>query len=262
MVQCSVVFPRIFVCCVILFFNSNIAAHEKQLVMGAGPSTAVVTLFFEHFSKISAAKGYQFEVEQRSIKHAGGIRASENHLFGRTGRPLNQEEKAQNKREIFIASIPLTMVVGERSGVRMISLKQLENIVTGKITNWKQLGGADHKIILVGRESTEAAFKELKKSYGFFSRAGFEKIFTRDHQLVNFIKSKKGAYAISFGAASNFDSGYHLMVNGFEAGMNLGLVYDVVNSENPLVKSVKAFAESKTWRDIVRETDFLPPEIN
>jgi len=230
--------------------------------MGAGPSTAVVALFFEHFSKIDAAKDYIFEVEQRSIKHAGGIKASGSYLFGRTGRPLSQKEKALNKREIFVARIPLTMVVGKQAGVKSITLEQLEKILTGEINNWKQLGGANHKIILVGRESTELAYGVLKEKYIFFAQANFEKILTRDHQIVNFLKSKKGGNALSFGARSNFDARYHLNVAGFEAGVNLGLVYDAANSAHPLVELARAFAKSKRWMDIVRQSDFLPPEIN
>ena len=226
--------------------------------MGAGPSTAVVTLFFEHFTKTNASKGYTFEVDQRSIKHAGGITASNKYLFGRTGRPLNEKEKTLNKEELFIARTPLTMVVGNQAGVKSIDLEQLQNIFIGKITHWNQLGGANHKINIIGRENTEAAFGVLKNKYSFFSEANFEKILTRDHQVANFLKSNKGAYAISFGARSNFDASYHLNVSGFEAGINLGLVYDASNMAHPIIKSVKEFSKSDTWTDIIKQSDFLP----
>lgn len=241
-------------------FSSSITAAEKQMVMGAGPSTFVVTLFFEHFSKKTTSKGYEFEVMQRSIKHAGGIRASDKYVFGRTGRPLNDKEKALNKREIFIARQPISMVVGQQVGVKTISLDALEKIISGKITNWNQLGGTDHEIILVGREKTEATFGVLKKKYPFFKLACFKKIFHRDHQLVNFLKSSNGDYALSFGASSNFDKKYHLNITGFEAGSNLGLVYDIKNSQHPLVKESMEFANSKTWADIIINNNFLPPE--
>ena len=236
-------------------------ALEKQIIMGAGPSTAVVTLFFKHFSKTATAKNYQFEVEPRSIKHAGGISASAKYLFGRTGRPLTQKEKALNKQEIIIARIPLTMVVGNQVNVKSITLEQLKNILTGKTINWKQLGGSDHRIIIVGRENTEAAFAALKKSYDFFEKVNFDRIFNRDHQVANFLKSKDGAFAISFGAASNFPDSYHLNVNGFESGLNLGLVYDTVNSDHPIVESVQTYTKSKTWKDIVQRSNFMPLEI-
>lgn len=242
--------------------SQPVFALEKQMVMGAGPSTAVTALFFEHFSKTDAAKGYQFEVVPRSIKHAGGIKASNKYVFGRTGRPLNEKEKALNKRDLFIARIPLSIVVGRSADVDALSLKQLEKIFTGKITNWKEVGGADHEIIVVGREKTEAAFGVLKKHYPFFKGSNFTKVFTRDHQVVNFMKSKQGQYAISFGARSNFEDQYHLQVKNFEVGVSLGLVYDLSNAQHPLVKSAQAFALSATWNKIVSNSDFLPPKAN
>ena len=45
------------------------------------------------------SRNHKFEVEQRSIKHAGGIKASGKYLFGRTGRPLNTSEKQQGKHD-------------------------------------------------------------------------------------------------------------------------------------------------------------------
>jgi hypothetical protein len=232
------------------------------MVMGAGPSTAVATLFFKHFSETEAAKEYTFEVEQRSIKHAGGITASDKYLFGRTGRPLSEKEKELNKRELILARIPLTMVIGKKTGITTITLEQLEQIFSRRVTNWNQLGGADHKIILVGREESEAAFNVLKKTYPFFLHANFDEILTRDHQIANFIKSNDGDYALSFGANSNFDEQYHLTVNGFKAGINLGLVYDAANSSHPLVESARAFSKSKTWTNILTGNGFLPADSN
>ena len=254
----------IFICniifCTGIVFSNNVTANEKQKVMGAGPSTAVVTLFFKHFSKTNTSKGYTFEVDQRSIKHAGGITSSNKYLFGRTGRPLNKNEKLLNKKEIFIARIPLTMVIGDQTGIKSITIEQLKKIMLGKITNWQQLGGANHKINLIGRENTEAAFGVLQNKYTFFTETAFEKILTRDHQVANFLKSKKGAYAISFGARSNFDDKYHLNVSGFNVGLNLGLVYDISNATHPIVKSAKEFSNSHTWIEIVKKNDFFPAQ--
>lgn len=253
-------------CLFLLGFNllvtQTAVAAEKVRVMGAGPSTQVVSLLFDQFSQQSAAQGYTFEVEQRSIKHAGGIKASDHQVFGRTGRPLNHKEKALNKQEIFVARIPLAMVTGKNTGVKSISLQQLEKIMTGKISNWKQLGGVDHDIILVGRESTEAAFSVLKKQYPFFNKAQFKKIFKRDHQVVNFLTTESGNYALSFGAQSNFEAGHVLNVTGFEAGVSVGLVYDRSNKNHPLVKAVAKYVRSEQWKKLVKQHDYLPPGLN
>ena len=238
--------------------SSSLAA-EKQPVMGAGPSTVVAKHFFKHLSSLPITQDYNFIVEPRSIKHAGGIRASGQYLFGRTGRPLNRKEKQNSKHDLFIARIPLSFVVGKKAGVKHIDMNQLEGIFTRKITNWKVLGGTDAGIILAGREPTEAAYSIIKRDHPFFRHVKFDKVLTRDHQLVNFIKSNQGDYAISFGAQSNFDDEYLLHVEGFKTGVSLGLVYDTKNAGHPVVKAAIEFAKTKTWHKIVIDSGFLPP---
>lgn len=260
MVYINTLFYRFALLSIMLSMSGFAFSVEKQMVLGAGPSIAVTTLFFEHFSKNNYVDEYVFEVEQRSIKHAGGIKASARYYFGRTGRPLNEAEKAGNKRDIFLARIPIAIVVGGLVGVKSITLEQLEQIFTGQIDRWSQLGGADHKIILAGRESTEAVFGVLKNDFPFFAKARFDKTLKRDHQVMNLLKSQSGAYAISFGAASNFDQTSRLKVTGFESGVSLGLVYDLSNQEHPLINAVKEYAKSESWIKLLMQNNYLPPE--
>lgn len=253
----------LFLFTVMFFLGASTRAsdtHEEQLVMGAGPSTVVASLFFRHFSLLPAARHHKFEVEQRSIKHAGGIKASGEYLFGRTGRPLNKSEKEQGKHDLFLARIPLSFVVGKGVGVSNITLDQLKAIFNRSITNWSELGGADAAIVLAGREQTEAAFSIIKHDCPYFNDVEFDRIFSRDHQLVNFIKSTRGVHAIGFGAHHNFEDAYILQVDGFQSGVSLGLVYDTKNKDHPVVKAAIEFVSSEKWRNRVIESGLLQPD--
>lgn len=244
----------------LLAFSLTLSAAEKIIIMGAGPSTAVVSLFFKHFSNTPAGQAYVFEVVPRSIKHAGGLKASGQHLFGRTGRPLTQDEKALGKEQIFLARIPLAIVVGDGAGVRQISLDQLQQIYRREITNWQQVGGNDVGVILAGREPTEAAFSAIKNTFDFFKRAEFDEVFKRDHQMVNFLESPRGRFALGFGARSNFKEHNILEVTGFSVGLSLGLVYDLKNEHHSLVKSVRDYANSAHWHEQLLSADFYIPK--
>ncbi len=233
-------------------------AHHDQLVAGAGPSTKVAELFFQHFSKNPVCKEYTFEVMPTSVKHKGGIMSSDKFLFGRTGRPLNAKEKALGKEEIFLGKVPVTFAVGLKSEADNIDLQQLKAIFTGKITNWKEIGGADVPIQLVGRENTEALFLELKKHFPYFKQVKFHKIFKKDHEVVKYLSSAAGSNAIAFGAKPNFSEYFQLPVEGFKLGVPLGLVYDLKNTDDPVIKAAIKYANSQEWKSKLGSLDMLP----
>jgi hypothetical protein len=233
------------------------AATDVQKVLGAGPSTKVVTLFFQAFEQTSGAQGLRFQVAQRSTKHAGGIRASGAFLFGRTGRPLNAGEKAKGKFEIFLAGTPVGFVVGKEVGINKLTLNQVRDIYQRKITNWKALGGPDGAISLLGREKGEAAMTVLRLDYPFLDNAKIDRVFKRDHAIVNFLTADIGRYAIGVGAFPNFGAKHIVQVTGHSPVVKLGLVVDNKNAGHPVVKAAQTFAASKTWSTMVRNSSTL-----
>lgn len=238
---------------IFLYISSNGYAKETLIVAGAGPSTNVVSLFFENFKKLSAAENYEFIVPRESIKHAGGIKHTYKNLFGRTGRPLNIAERNFKRNEIFLAMMPISFATGKEVKVSSVSMRQLEKIFRKEIVNWNQLGGPDAEIVTVGREPTEALFTELKRYYKFFLRAKFDKVLHKDHEVVSLLDSPKGWYAISFGARSNLSHLNELHINeDLRTGVRLGLVYDSKYEQHPLVLAVKEYAQSEEWKNKVR----------
>lgn len=249
---------KIIILCVFFLSASKIYAVEKHVVAGAGPSTKIVEDFFNQYQKSNPGSGLSFVVPPRSVKHAGGIKAAEKNVFGRTGRPLNEKEKSKNKSEIFLAGLPIVMVKGSKVELKKISLSQLESIIQGKIKNWKDVGGSDNPIYLIGREPTEAAFTIIKSKYSFFKNAKFDKILKKDHQVKNAIEHSKGDYGLGFGVKSNFEDSQVIEVTGFELGVNVGLVYDKKNKSHPLVLKVQKFSDSKNWHEYIESLGFLP----
>jgi ABC-type phosphate transport system substrate-binding protein len=245
-----------------VMMGASLLAAEKQIVAGAGPSTKIVQLFFDKYSVLPDANKYEFMIPPKSAKHAGGIRCSSNYVFGRTGRPLNAKEKAMNKEEIFLAQIPVAIAVGAGVGVDTLDMGQLEKIFAGQYKNWKEVGGPDVEILVLGREQTEALFSILKSKYSFFEDAKFSKVFKKDDHIVSFLESPQGKYAIGFGAEPNFKGveGLKMVsVDGFEVGVSVGLVYDLSNSNHPLIQSVKKYAGSDSWHKTIKAAGFMAP---
>jgi phosphate transport system substrate-binding protein len=64
--------------------------------------------------------------------------------------------------EIKCALDGLSVYVNAESPLQEISLEQLKDIYTGKITNWKELGGPNAKIIVYGRENSSGTYVYFK----------------------------------------------------------------------------------------------------
>ncbi len=71
--------------------------------------------------------------------------------------------KGINPNEIKVALDGLAVVVNPANGVDKLTEDQLADIFTGKIKNWKEIGGKDEKIVILSREvnsGTHVYFKE------------------------------------------------------------------------------------------------------
>jgi hypothetical protein len=242
------------------FFITTLAISQETLIIaGAGPSMKIVELFFQNFAKQPAARGYTFVVPQVSTKHAGGIKHSFNNLFGRTGRPLNDQEVLFNREQIFLAMMPIAFAAGREVGINRLSMRELEMIFQKKITNWKTVGGPDAKITTIGREPTEALFSELKRDYNFFKHATFDIIFEKDHEVINFLNSPRGWYAVAFGAKANLSHFNEIEITeDLRSGVRVGLVYDRNNRAHPLIEAVTEYTRSDEWRGLVRRSGAYP----
>ncbi len=73
------------------------------------------------------------------------------------------KQKGINPFEIKVALDGLAVVVNPANPVSKLTIDQLSGIFTGKITNWKEVGGNDQKIVILSREvnsGTHVYFKE------------------------------------------------------------------------------------------------------
>lgn len=84
--------------------------------------------------------------------------------IGNASRALSDDEKAGGAEENIVAIDGIAMVTDSGNRVVDISSEELAKVYTGEITNWKELGGDDEQIVVIGRESgsgTRDAFEEL-----------------------------------------------------------------------------------------------------
>ena len=84
--------------------------------------------------------------------------------IGNSSRSLKDEEKAAGVAYDIVAIDGIAVCVDPANEVADLTKEQLTNIYNGTVTNWKEVGGADEPIIVIGREAgsgTRGAFEEL-----------------------------------------------------------------------------------------------------
>ncbi len=83
--------------------------------------------------------------------------------IGLSSRDLKTEEK-QNLTETIVAIDGIAVIVNPENKTDDLSIEQIKKLFCGEITNWKELGGDDAPVVLIGREAASG------------TRDGFESI--------------------------------------------------------------------------------------
>ena len=121
-------------------------------------ANALSEAFMEKYPKVTVTAEF--------VGSGAGIEAVSNGTadIGNSSRSLKDEEKAAGVVENVVAIDGIAVCVDPANEVADLTKEQLTNIYNGTVTNWKEVGGADEPIIVIGREAgsgTRGAFEEL-----------------------------------------------------------------------------------------------------
>lgn len=156
-----------------LFAIMMIAAVVVGCLAGCGKGSTVATDGSTSMEKVIGALGEAFEADNAGVTFTynptgsgSGIKAVQEGRcdIGLSSRGLKDEEKAAGLTETVLAYDGIAVIVHPDNPVSDLTLAQIADIYTGKITNWADVGGSDGQIVLIGREA------------GSGTRDGFESI--------------------------------------------------------------------------------------
>ena len=121
-------------------------------------ANALSEAFMEEYPEVTVTAEF--------VGSGAGIEAVTNGTadIGNSSRSLKDEEKAAGVVENVVAIDGIAVCVDPANEVANLTKEQLTNIYNGTVTNWKEVGGADEPIIVIGREAgsgTRGAFEEL-----------------------------------------------------------------------------------------------------
>jgi phosphate transport system substrate-binding protein len=142
-----------------------LAATGKKVVTVKGSDTMVILA--QRWAEMYMAKHPDVTVQVTGGGSGVGLSALINGTtdIANSSRPIKNSEIDKLKArfnalsyETKAAKDGITLYVNESNGVSELSIAQIKAIYLGEITNWKDVGGREAKIILYGRENSSGTY--------------------------------------------------------------------------------------------------------
>ena len=190
------------------------------------------------------------------------------------------KQKGIDPFEVKAALDGLAVVVNPKNPVDKLTLSQLAYIFTGKIANWKELGGSDMKIVLLSREVNSGTHVYFKEHVLRRNDPGSKEEFTPSALMLPSSQAIADEVASNAGAIGYYGMGY---ISQKQKPVSVALdeksgyvpptIENVISGKYPisrplffymngepkeLVKKFIDFTLSEDGQKIVLETDFVP----
>lgn len=133
--------------------------------------------------------------------------------IGLASRDLTDEEKSSGLKQTTIALDGIGMIVNPQNGVEDLSIDQIAKIYTGEITNWKDVGGADGQIVVIGREAASGTRDGFETITGTKEKCKYAQELTSTGDVVQTVAGNPNAIGYASIADLN-DSVKTLKVGG------------------------------------------------
>ncbi len=190
------------------------------------------------------------------------------------GEKMKFAEAGLDAREVIVAYDALAVVVNPSNPVTQLTREQLEDIFRGKITNWKEVGGEDRKIVVYSRETSSGTYEFFKESV-LDNKNYMSSILSMPATgaIIQSVKQTKGAIGYIGLAylnryvkplAVSYDGGEHYAVPSVETAADgsypivrpLYYYYDAAKEQT--VSSFISYALSPEGQKSVLEQGFVP----
>ncbi len=268
----SIIKKIIFSIALVIFTAGLAIAADSLVIKGSTTVLPITQAALESYMK--ANKGVQISLSGGGSGE--GIKAliDKTADIGNSSREIKKEEielaavKGIKPVAHVIAYDALIPIVNPRNKVKGLSTDQLSLIYQGKITNWKEVGGDDLKIIVISRDSSSGTFESwdhfVMKKAKVTPRA---QMLASSGAVVTAVGNNR--YAISYvGMGYVNKSVKALEVNGVAASAQTALskqypfsreLYMYTNGEpKGEVARFIAFLKSAAGQGIVKKEGFVP----
>lgn len=171
--------------------------------------------------------------------------------IGLSSRALKADEK-KVLNDIVVAFDGIAMVVNPNNKVDGLSAEQVADIFVGKITNWKEVGGSDRPIVLIGREAGSGTRDGFESATSTKEKCQYRQELTSTGDVITTVSTNENA--IGYASVSSVSKKVKtLKINGVEATES-AIKDGSYKLQRPFVMVTKK--DSKLSKDVIDFLDF------
>lgn len=168
---------------------------------GCGSGGGVSTDGSTSMSKVIGTLSEAYEIETgvsvtyNATGSGSGIQAVEEGRcdIGLSSRNLKDEEKAKGLTATVLAYDGIAVIVNPENPVSDLDVEKIAKIYTGEITNWKEVGGDDTEIVLIGREAGSGTRDGFESITGTEDKCEYRQELTSTGDVITTVSSNPNA---------------------------------------------------------------------
>ncbi|MCX6288059.1 MAG: phosphate ABC transporter substrate-binding protein [Bacteroidetes bacterium] len=180
-----------------------------------------------------------------------------------SSRPLKSSEMDKLKErysslgvEIPCAKDGITIFLNEGNAVSELSIKQLGAIFSGKIRNWKEVGGPDAEIRLYGRENSSGTYVFFQEKVVKGDYAANCQTLPGTAAVVNAVSKDKNG--IGYGGAAYAQGVKHCKVKKDDKSRAfLATAETIAKGEYPITRYLYMYMRNRPTGDVKKYVDWI-----
>lgn len=177
-------------------------------------------------------------------------------LIGDLSRNMKAEEKPEDYEIVQVAIDGIAIAVNKDNQVTNLTSDQIAKIFTGAITNWKDVGGADQKITVLGREAASGTRDGFESIFKVEKKAKYAAELSSTGEVVTKVSSDKGAIGyVSLDSVN--DSIKAVNVDGVQPTEE-NIINKTYKAQRPFIEIYKKGTDSdlvKAWFEFLKSDE-------
>lgn len=253
--------------------TSTVVSAETLIIPGTGASEVILQELAAAFN----AENPGSEVVIPASVHSGGgiyLVGTDQFVLGRVARPLLNSELNYKLQYLEFAKDMVVFAVGPKVGIDNLSSQQLADIYSGKVKNWKEVGGNDTPVKLLVRDPGDSSHEVIRQHIDLFNHLEFPanaKIVFHDYEMKDALNKYSTVIGWLSGSTMklvdpavktiSIDNVAPTQQNVYDGNYGLALHYALIYKEgrlNGLARKFVEFIFSKKGRIIQVQAGLVP----